>query len=244
MGKYYLLINPYVEGSFKKIYYADNSLKAAEKCYKNLSQHFTNSVKKFQFTLLKLNSSDITKGQKSLDLTSYLKKEKINKLKNENFSHFMVMEKLKGNEVNYSINSLEHNLETDHIDNLTSDIIKIQNKYKKNIDAKYKKKKFSKKKSKKSKKRKDSSEDSDSDSDSESSDSYKYGKTYNSLLWYWYYNNYYPYYYYYSPMFAVMPTQAVVVAPALAKKYILEKNNLELDFVKGVDDDDVRNDSD
>ena len=49
----YVLVNPHIEGSLKKEIKAKNSLEAAKNLYKNLSEHFNNSVPKFYFTIQK-----------------------------------------------------------------------------------------------------------------------------------------------------------------------------------------------
>jgi hypothetical protein len=72
----YKLVNPYIKGEFNTKMEASNSLDAAKTFYKNLSEHFSNSVPKFYFTIQK-------GGNK--------------------FYHFQVQEKRIGDEVNYSI---------------------------------------------------------------------------------------------------------------------------------------------
>ena len=46
-GNTYKLVNPYVKGEFKKNIKAKNSIEAAKIFYKNLSEHFNNSIPKF-----------------------------------------------------------------------------------------------------------------------------------------------------------------------------------------------------
>ena len=53
MTNSYVLVNPHIEGSLKKQVQAKNSLEAAKNLYKNLSEHFNNSVPKFYFTIQK-----------------------------------------------------------------------------------------------------------------------------------------------------------------------------------------------
>jgi hypothetical protein len=53
----YVLVNPYIEGSFKSKIKARNSQEAAKMIYTNLSEHFNNSVPKFHFTIQKGTSS-------------------------------------------------------------------------------------------------------------------------------------------------------------------------------------------
>jgi hypothetical protein len=54
----YVLVNPYIEGSFKSKIKARNSQEAAKMIYTNLSEHFNNSVPKFHFTIQKGTSSN------------------------------------------------------------------------------------------------------------------------------------------------------------------------------------------
>ena len=52
----YQLVNPHIEGDFSSKIKAQNSKEAAEKFYKKLSEHFSNSVPKFHFTIQKGSS--------------------------------------------------------------------------------------------------------------------------------------------------------------------------------------------
>ncbi len=58
MTNSYVLVNPHIEGSLKKQVQAKNSLEAAKNLYKNLSEHFNNSVPKFYFTIQKGGSGE------------------------------------------------------------------------------------------------------------------------------------------------------------------------------------------
>ena len=58
-GKYYMLVNPYIEGTIPKIFKADNSLLASKAAYDSISKYFNNQVPEFKFTLLKLKSDNI-----------------------------------------------------------------------------------------------------------------------------------------------------------------------------------------
>jgi hypothetical protein len=75
----YVLVNPYIEGDFKKDIKAKNSMEASKAFYKNLSEHFNNSVPKFYFTIQKGKSGD---GK---------------------YYNFEVVEKRDGDEVSFSI---------------------------------------------------------------------------------------------------------------------------------------------
>ena len=58
MSNSYVLVNPHIEGSLKTKVKAKNSLEAAKNLYKNLSEHFNNSVPKFYFTIQKGGSGE------------------------------------------------------------------------------------------------------------------------------------------------------------------------------------------
>lgn len=76
----YTLVNPQIIGSMKTQIKADNSLKAAKQFYKSLSEHFNNTIPKFNFTIQKGGSG---KGK---------------------YYHFNVTEKKNGdNEVDFTI---------------------------------------------------------------------------------------------------------------------------------------------
>ena len=130
-GKYYMLVNPYVEGNISKVFKAENSLKAAKMTYENLSKYFNNSVKNFKFTLLKIKSDSINTNKHQLNefnLHQY-GGDSLHKFNSQNFSHFVVNEKINNNEVKYMINKLDVNLDNNAIKILTSKIYDIQNKY-------------------------------------------------------------------------------------------------------------------
>jgi hypothetical protein len=52
----YTLVNPNIIGDFKNNIKAKNSIEAAQKFYKNLSEHFNNSVPNFYFSIQKGHS--------------------------------------------------------------------------------------------------------------------------------------------------------------------------------------------
>lgn len=81
----YVLVNPHIEGKFDTKIKARNSLEAANIFYKNLSEHFNNSVPNFYFSIQKGSSGD---GK---------------------FSHFKVKENRKENEVTFSISPYQFN---------------------------------------------------------------------------------------------------------------------------------------
>ncbi len=53
MSNKYKLVNPYIKGEFETKIDAKNSLEAAKKFYNNLSEHFSNGVPNFYFTIQK-----------------------------------------------------------------------------------------------------------------------------------------------------------------------------------------------
>lgn len=79
----YVLVNPHIEGKFQSKIKAKNSLEAAHILYKNLSEHFNNSVPKFHFSVQKGSSGD---GK---------------------LYHFQVKEDRNENEVNFKIEPME-----------------------------------------------------------------------------------------------------------------------------------------
>lgn len=92
------LVNPYIEGNFKKIFASDNNLKAAKKCYKNLSKYIRNPMPKFHFSLKNMKSG------------KYL--------------HFVVKEKMQDNkelDISYSIKQIK-------VTNNEKEIEKFENK--------------------------------------------------------------------------------------------------------------------
>lgn len=133
-GKYYMLINPFIDGSITTVFKAANSLAAADKAYKTLSNYFSNKLHNFKFSLLKIKSSEIKHSpHKILNLLSYTKNKK--RINPENFYHFIVNEKhTKNNSVKYIIKRFTDT--TDNIDKLINNIINIQNKHKKQSGGK------------------------------------------------------------------------------------------------------------
>jgi hypothetical protein len=53
MPNVYYLVNPYIEGTVKNRVKTNNSHTAATQLYKNVSEHFNNSIRKFYFTIQK-----------------------------------------------------------------------------------------------------------------------------------------------------------------------------------------------
>ena len=53
MSNKYKLVNPYIKGEFETKLSAKNSLEAGKAFYKALSEHFSNNVPTFYFTIQK-----------------------------------------------------------------------------------------------------------------------------------------------------------------------------------------------
>jgi hypothetical protein len=139
-GKFYMLVNPYIEGTISKVFRADNSFKAANMAYESISKYFNNSIHNFKFTLLKLKSNSVKINDEKnelnkFNLSQYGGSSKNKKFSSNNFSHFIVNERLdKDNEVEFKINKY-----TGKIENLPSFVDKVINvqkqlKSKKNIN--------------------------------------------------------------------------------------------------------------
>lgn len=65
--KKYELVNPYIIGSFNRVVSASNSLQAAHLTYQSLSQHFSEHLPRFKFTLQRVKSDYQTGGGKDSD---------------------------------------------------------------------------------------------------------------------------------------------------------------------------------
>ena len=190
----YIMVNPYIEGSFEKSIKAKNSIEAGKLLYTSLSEHFNNNVPKFLFTIQKGGSG---KGK---------------------YYSFKVKEDKLNDEINFSIEPYTVKDEMNVYKNIQKNITDFQNKI--NVKAQTggaKKAKDSKKtktakktkdtkKAKTSKKAKDSSDDSDiednfefdADEDFDLDDSPKYNKKSvqrympngNYPISHWYYDPY------------------------------------------------------
>lgn len=156
MSNTYVLVNPYVQGEFKNTIKSKNSVEAARNFYKGLSEHFNNAVPKFYFTIQKGSSG---KGK---------------------YYHFKVQEKLKKNNVSFTLEPYNILGETD-INTFSTRLTNFKNKFAQSGGKK-----------KKNKKSKDSSESEDSEDNDSSSDNYKrinsYISTVNQPIYYWWYD--------------------------------------------------------
>ena len=162
-GKYYMLVNPYIEGTTQKVFKADNSQLAAKTAYESISKYFNNSVHNFKFSLLKVKSDSIDTNSKKINLQQYGGNADNKRFDKKNFSHFIVKENLKSNgEVDFSIN--QYSGSVDNLQHLIDNVMKIQSKFRK-----------AKKQSKKQTSNSASESDSQSASQSASQSNSQYG---------------------------------------------------------------------
>ena len=157
----YTLVMPYIEGDMKKSTKADNSQKAANAIYKNLSEYFNNSVPSFHFSIQKGNE------------------------KNGKLYHFEVNETREADEVSFSIKQMKNIKGIEQLEEKFKEKLeKVKEKLEKEQDG-------GKKHNKSKKSKKHSVDDSsDSDLSSSSSD-YKRAKSYrptNTPIYYWWYD--------------------------------------------------------
>jgi hypothetical protein len=133
-GKYYMLVNPYVQGTTQTIFKADNSLEAAKNAYESLSQYFNNSVHNFKFSLLKLKSEQVGGENTIFDMQKYTNNNKSKRLDSNNFSHYVVSEsRSKNDNVKYALKKLDSG--ATNMEHIINNIIKIQNKLNKDADS-------------------------------------------------------------------------------------------------------------
>jgi hypothetical protein len=118
----YVLVNPHIEGQFKSKLKAKNSNEAANLFYKNLSEHFNNSVPKFHFTVQKGSSGE---GK---------------------FYHFEVKEEREDNEVNFKIRPYTVQGEDDALERFQNKLENFKNKMNQDGGKKNKSKKSKKSK--------------------------------------------------------------------------------------------------
>jgi len=83
-SKQYELVNPYIIGSFNKIFTGENSLQAAHFAYQSLSQYFVGHIPKFKFTLQRVKSGYQTGGGKERDYIHFEVFEKVSKKNSRN----------------------------------------------------------------------------------------------------------------------------------------------------------------
>lgn len=164
MTNTYKLVNPYIVGDTRKAVKAKNSYLAARQLYENLADHFSNSIPKFNITIMKGNNK---------------------------FYSFSIKENKQGNEVKYSIQPIKIKNSKLKYKKLQEKISKFKNKTL--GGAKKRKSKKTKRKSKKTKSDdSDFSDDIDIDFFDDSENYYKRTTNYvpfvGSPLDYIYYN--------------------------------------------------------
>jgi hypothetical protein len=155
----YKLVNPYIKGEFESKIDASNSLEAAKTFYKNLSEHFSNNVPKYYFTVQKGGSG---KGK---------------------FYHFEVKEHKNEDEVKYSIKPYKLKNE----DKATEQFIENFDKFKGRFNGKGGAKKGRKSKPKRRSSKRDSDSES-SDSYDYYRESKSYVATSSQPFYYMYYD--------------------------------------------------------
>jgi len=111
----YLLVNPHIEGNFSSKIKAKNSNEAANIFYKNLSEHFNNSVPKFHFTIQKGSSGE---GK---------------------YYHFEVKESRTENEVSFKVKQLALSQESDSMESFKSRLENFKAKFNQDGGKKHKK---------------------------------------------------------------------------------------------------------
>ena len=163
----YILVNPHIEGNFNSKIKAKNSNEASNIFYKNLSEHFNNSVPSFHFTIQKGASG------------------------NGKYFHFQVKESRTENEVSFKVKQMDIAGDKNSMESFKSRLENFKAKF--NQDG-GKKDKSRRKSNKYSKRDKDSSESSDSSDWDDSSDNfYRRAKSYlpvNQPIYYWWYDPY------------------------------------------------------
>jgi hypothetical protein len=155
----YNLVNPCIGGSIDTQYGGKSHLEAAKNAWEDFSQHLTNSVPKFAFTL-----------ERATDGKLY---------------HFTVNEKIGGGKnASYSITELDVNLSPKQISSLKSDYNNMQNKLEGQLGGKKHRYHDGDKKNDKD----DSSSSSESDSDLANAIRLLKYKQQNQPIVYWWYN--------------------------------------------------------
>ena len=159
MSNLYRLVNPTIQGNMKTSIKSKNSATAARTLYKNLSEHFSNNIPKFHFTIQKGGSG---KGK---------------------YYHFVVKEKKTNNdEVSFNIEPYTINNESQLIGEFESNLNEFKTKFEQ-AGGKVKKS------SRKSKKYSDEEDDfSDSDEEIYVN-AQTYRPIVGSPMYYWWYDS-------------------------------------------------------
>ena len=163
MSNTYKLVNPYIQGDMKTSLKSKNSVTAAKSFYKSLSEHFSNDIPKFYFTIQKGGSGT---GK---------------------YYHFVAKEVKKNDEVKFNIEAYTPSSVETNIKNFESNLTQFKNKFEQ-AGGKSK----SKSNSKSGKKSKSVLDDSDSDFSDSSEEFYRRAQTYspvvNTPIYYWWYD--------------------------------------------------------
>lgn len=147
----YTLINPSIDGTFKTSVKSKNSIDAANKLYESMSEHFSNNVPEFNFTIMKGKGS------------------------NSKYYHFKVLETKKNNNVSYSVEQFQIKGEMSKMRKFNKKLEQDGGAKKRaKKTSKRTSKKTSKRRSKRKSKKLDDSSDSDSDVSVERSSPFYY----------------------------------------------------------------------
>ena len=177
----YTLVNPIIQGTMKTQFSGKNSLEAANKAYAKLSENFNNNIPKFYFTLQEMKTEkSVLGGGKASDYT-----------------HFMVSESKKANQVNFRIT--EHKVKDNE---------KQFKKFKESVKKISKQNQEGGKKSKKDKEKYDDFDDDDDD-DYEFP-KYKSSYSYSYPISSWWYD---PYVYKIKSSYYYLPTYVAPLSP-------------------------------
>tara|TARA_B100000886_G_scaffold296955_1_gene224436 strand:+ start:614 stop:1195 length:582 start_codon:yes stop_codon:yes gene_type:complete len=177
----YTLVNPIIQGTMKTQFSGKNSLEAANKAYAKLSENFNNNIPKFYFTLQEMKTEkSVLGGGKASDYT-----------------HFMVSESKKANQVNFRIT--EHKVKDNE---------KQFKKFKESVKKISKQNQEGGKKSKKDKEKYDDFDDDDDD-DYEFP-KYKSSYSYSYPISSWWYD---PYVYRLKSSYYYLPTYVAPLSP-------------------------------
>lgn len=164
----YMLVNPHIEGNFISKIKSKNSNEASNIFYKNLSEHFNNSVPHFHFTIQKGSST------------------------NGKYYHFEVKENRTDNEVNFKVKQMDIAGDPESMKSFKTRLENFKAKFNQDGGKKDKSRHKSRKHHKKD--NSDSSDSSDSsDLDNSSDKFYRRAKSYlpvNQPIYYWWYDPY------------------------------------------------------
>ena len=115
MSKNYQLVNPHIEGNFKKIFSGSTSTQAAKKAWDGLSRYFGSPLKTFHFTMERLSDNKLY--------------------------HFKVNEEMNGSRIDYTLGQMEikENNESKALKHFRQKLNDVQNGGSKHKSSKLKK---------------------------------------------------------------------------------------------------------